>query len=181
MPTNRKHLRTTKFLAVNGLIAAAYVVLTFTVPLLSFSAVQFRLSELLAVLPVFYPPSIAGLGVGCLVSNLVGFFTGLNPIGLIDSVVGTAATLLAAGCTYVIGRYLPRKGVLALAPLPPVIFNGLMVGAELTFLFTDGFSGSIFFVNAGWVALGEIVVCYLLGVPLMLLLYRKNFYQRIFS
>ena len=65
-------------LTLTALIAALYTALCFTVPFLSFGPVQFRLSEALCVLPLFYPPAVGGLTLGCFVSNLVGFLTGLN-------------------------------------------------------------------------------------------------------
>ena len=176
--TKRKGLSTVTCCA---LIAALYTVLCFTVPFFSFGPVQFRLSEALDVLPLFYPPAVGGLTLGCFVSNLVGFLTGINPVGLIDSAVGTAATLIAAAATLFIGKKLrgmwPR---LVFGLVPPVVFNALIVGAELTVLFYGGEAGW-FLPNMLWVGLGQLVVCYGLGLPLGLALGRNENYKRIFD
>lgn len=166
-----------RLLTISGLIAALYVALTFTVPWLSFGMMQLRLSEVLTVLPLFYPPSVVGLSVGCVVSNLIGFLTGANPIGLIDAPVGGMATLLAALCTCYIGQKIQhRHGRLLLGLLPPVLFNAIIVGAELTVLFLD-----LFWVNFFWVFAGQFLVCYLLGYPLGLALSKNDLYRRIFK
>ena len=139
-----------RLLCANALIAALYVALTFTLPWLSFGMMQLRLSEALTVLPLFYPPSVVGLGVGCAVSNLVGFLTGANPIGLIDAAVGSAATLLAALATLWIGRHIRRHHArLLLGLMPPVLFNAAIVGAELTVLFLDAFWLYFFLLGIG--------------------------------
>lgn len=57
---------------------------------------------------------------------------------------------------------MPRRW---LAPVPPVLCNGLLIGGMLTWYeigFSTGF-GPLFAVNALWVGLGEAAVCFLLG------------------
>lgn len=171
-------------LVVISLIGALYTVCTLAFAPISFGAVQFRVSEALTLLPLLSPTSIWGLVFGCFLSNLIGFFTGLNPIGLIDAVVGTAATLFAALCTYVIGRLpIKRWAQLLLAPLPPVLFNGVIVGLELSFVFggEPGQSFAALFAFHGLsVAAGEAVVCYTLGILLLSALLHRQFYRRLF-
>ena len=168
-----------RLLCQSALIAALYAALTLAVPVLSFSMMQLRISEALTVLPVLYPPATLGLTVGCALANLVGFFTGANPIGLIDAGVGALATLLAGLCGAWAGRLLPVKthphGRLLLGLIFPVVFNGVIVGAELTTLFLESF-----WVNCFWVAAGELAVCYVLGYPLGLALQSKGLYRRLF-
>lgn len=167
-------------LTFTALIAALYTALCFTVPFFSFGAVQFRLSEALTVLPLFFPPSVWGLAAGCFLSNLLGFFTGLNPIGLIDCAAGTAATLIAALLTYLVGRRIKKKWPrLLLGLLPPVLVNAIIVGAELMLLFYTP-SVSSFLFNFLWVGLGQLVVCYALGLPLGLALSKDGLSDRLF-
>ena len=88
-------MRTTKnvrFLTQAAMIAALYAVLTYAAAAvnLAYGAVQFRFSETLTVLPVFTPAAIPGLAVGCFLANLG------SPLGLVDWIFGTGATLLAA-------------------------------------------------------------------------------------
>ena len=178
---NRKGLSTNKLVQI-AVIGALYTVLTFASGQLAFGTVQFRLSEVLTLLPLFSPVSIWGLVFGCFFSNVIGFMTGINPIGLIDALVGTGATLLAALITYAIGRLPDSKRVLKyiFAPLPPVIFNGIIVGLELTFVFSGEFIWEAFWANLLSVAIGEAVVCYLLGLIMVGVLYRNDFYKKIF-
>lgn len=165
-----------------AMIAAIYATLTLVLAPISYGVVQFRISELLTVLPLFTPLAVPGLTLGCLLANLLGALLGMNPTGYIDAVVGTLATLLAALCTYWIGQKLQRNGLrFALAPLPPILFNMVFVGLELTFLFNQGAEFvPAFTANALSVAVGEAVVCYVLGVPFMMVLSKNQFYRKIF-
>ena len=115
---------TIKDLTLAALIAAVYAVLTVALPVPAFSGVQFRVAEAMTVLPFLFPEAIPGLTVGCFLANLLG-----SPIPL-DWIVGTAATLLAALWTSKLHHR-------ALAPLPPVICNMVLVGAEIAWFSTQ--------------------------------------------
>lgn len=75
-------------------IAALYVVLTFLFEPISFSLIQFRVSEMLTVLPFITPLAIPGLFIGTLIANM------MSPVGIYDIIFGSLATLLAAWLTY---------------------------------------------------------------------------------
>ena len=157
---NRK--QTTRDLVLGALIAAAYVVLTYVSAALglAYGAVQFRLSEVLCILPVFTPTAIYGLTVGCIISNMG------SSLGMADMVFGAAATLLASSCTYM----LRNVKVKAIPFFMPVLFNALIVGTEIAI-----FAGDIgFLAAAAGVALGEAVVVYGVGYPLYVLLKKTN-------
>ena len=149
----------TRDLARAAVIAAAYAALAWISNFfgLAFPAIQFRLSEALCVLPCRdRKAAIPGLAVGCLITNL------LSPYGLLDLVVGTLATLLAAGWS---GRCRSAWT----AAVPPVVCNMVLVGAMLAWEST-GFSAAfagLFAYNALTVGIGEAAVCFLLGVPLL--------------
>ena len=168
MKKNKVH-----FLTVSAIIAALYCVVTLIAAPSSFGPVQFRLSEVFTILPAFSLAAVPGLTIGCLLSNLIGFMIGANPLGLIDALFGTSATLIAALITYWIGKSRKNWFKLSLAPLPPVVLNGVIIGTELAML-NGAFSLDIFWPLAGSVALGELVVCYALGVPLMIILLKKD-------
>ena len=134
----------TRDLARAAVIAAAYAALAWISNFfgLAFPAIQFRLSEALCVLPCRdRKAAIPGLAVGCLITNL------LSPYGLLDLVVGTLATLLAA-------VWSGRCRSAWTAAVPPVVCNMVLVGAMLA-------------CNALTVSIGEAAVCFLLGVPLL--------------
>ena len=143
-------------LAEGGLIAAMYAALTMALTFSSFGVVQFRVAEMLTILPIFTPAAIPGLAVGCLVANL------LSPYGPVDIVIGSLATLIAAILTQ-------KTNHAWLAPLPPVVCNMVLVGGMLAW-YEVGFSAqfpALFAVNALWVGIGEAVVCYVLGILLL--------------
>ena len=149
----------TRDLARAAVIAAAYAALAWISNFfgLAFPAIQFRLSEALCVLPCRdRKAAIPGLAVGCLITNL------LSPYGLLDLVVGTLATLLAA-------VWSGRCRSAWTAAVPPVVCNAVIVGAMLAWEST-GFSAAfagLFAYNALTVGIGEAAVCFLLGVPLL--------------
>lgn len=64
-----------------------YAALTMALTFSSFGVVQFRVAEMLTILPIFTPAAIPGLAVGCLVANLYGLMTGANLIGVWDLVL----------------------------------------------------------------------------------------------
>lgn len=156
-------MKNTKFLLHAAIIAAVYSVLTIALMPFSYGVMQIRISEALTILPFFTPAAIPGLFVGCIVSNI------MSPYGVIDMVLGSSATLLAA-----VGSYLLRFRPI-LVPLPPVIANGIIIGGMLYYAYAVPISliGCIL-----WVALGELIACYGIGYPL--LRYLKK-YKNIFE
>ena len=48
----------------------------------------------------------------------------------------------------------------------PVLTNAVIVGLEITFFMPEGFIVQAFLINAMQIALGQLVVCYGLGLPL---------------
>ena len=169
-----------RFLALSAVIAALYAVLTYAAAAvnLAYGPFQFRFSEALTVLPAFTPAAIPGLAVGCLLSNLA------SPLGIVDWVFGTLATLLAACCTYML-RNVKWKEFPILAPLPPVIFNALIVGFEVSCLSDAGVFGfgnaslAGFAAGAFSVGVGELVVCFALGIPLMVAIRRTKLHELV--
>ena len=159
--------KTVKNLTVAAMIAALYTALTLIVAPISYGPLQFRISEALTVLPAVCPPAVLGLTLGCFISNVIGFIMGANPIGLVDAVLGSVATLLAAILTAYIGKKCRGLSLYLLAPLPPVILNGLIIGAELAFLVMGGFTPLNMLLSFCYVAFGELVVCYVGGVTLL--------------
>ncbi len=146
----------TRFLTYSALISAGYVALTYLqnalVPDSTSFAIQFRASEAMCVLALFTPAAIPGLSLGCFLYNFS--FAGALPL---DMVVGTLATFLAVGGMY-LSRNLKIKNYPLLAMLLPAIFNGLLVGWELSVYIGGGF-----WLNAFYVAVGELAVLLTLG------------------
>lgn len=153
----------TKYYVQAAIIAAVYAALTMLLAPFSYGFMQIRVSEALTILPYFTPAAIPGLFIGCLISNL------LSPYGLLDVICGSAATLLAALMSYKL-RATPW-----LVPLPPIIANGVIIGLMLHY----GYGVPVnLFVIMGWIALGELIACYLIGYPLLRYLQK---HKRIFQ
>lgn len=114
------------FITQAALIAALYVVLTLVSAAfgLDSKAIQFRLSEVLTVLPALTPAAIPGLFIGCLLSN---FICGAM---LPDMIFGSLATLIGAVGTYFIG-----KRVKWLSALPPIAANTVIVPLVLKYAY----------------------------------------------
>ncbi len=166
-------------LAEGGLIAAMYAALTLAVPAAAFGAVQFRVSEMLTILPAFTPAAIPGLAVGCLVSNLVGLMMGANPAGAWDILLGPLATLIAALLTYRL-RGAKIKGLPVLATLPPVLVNAVVIGLELTIAFY-GFSWPMAGLNMLYVGLVQLAACTVCGLVLYAALDRSGAAKLVFG
>ena len=92
---------TAKSIAIGGLVAALYVVLTLPAAQFAYGPIQFRLAEVLTILPAYGFGSIPGVTIGCFLANL------LNPgnLGPIDIIFGTLATLIAGFLSKLIGIF----------------------------------------------------------------------------
>lgn len=149
------------FVVRAAIIAAAYTALTMLFAPVSFGHIifQIRISEALTVLPALYASSIPGLFIGCIVSNLLGGF------GIVDIIFGSLATLIAAVLSFLL-----RKNPF-LVPLPPVIVNALVVGSYLKFIYLKEIP---LIASIGWVAIGEMIACYALGLPLLMVMKKRK-------
>lgn len=141
-----------------ALLAAVYALLTVLPPLnaLSYGPVQVRVAEALTVLPFLFPWAIWGLYLGCILANLG------SPFLLWDITLGALGTLVAAWLT----RRMPRP---ALAPLPPIVANALVVS-----LYVARLTATPYLPVAGYIAAGEAIACYGLGYPLLAYLMRNR-------
>ena len=143
----------TKELALSGMIAALYVVLTWLANAMGLAsgAVQVRFSEALTILPVFFTAAVPGLTVGCILANL------LTGLALWDVVFGSLATLIGAAGT----RMLRNKPLIAW--IPPVLSNMLLVPIVLMKVY--GAPESWFYLVLT-VGAGEVISCGVLGLLL---------------
>ena len=156
---------TARDLALGGIIAALYVVLTILSAVfgLASGVIQVRLSEALTVLPALTASAVPGLTLGCLLANMI---TGCAPW---DVVFGTLATLLGAVGT----RMLKDKPFLCW--IPPVVSNMVIVPIVLMKVYgvgSDGvlpwlsglLPGGLFIPLAVQIFIGEMISCCVLGI-----------------
>ena len=159
--------------AYAGVVAALYAALTLAVAPVSYGPIQFRIAEVLSIMPFFYPVTAFGLFIGCVIANL------LSPYGAIDIIAGSFATLAAALCTMRLGKASRESfTVKALACFPPVFFNALIIGAVIAWSETGGGEAFrlSFAINGLQVGGGQLVVMYILGLPLMVYLPKTRFF-----
>lgn len=149
-------MKKTNFITKQAMIAAIYAVVSLALAPISFGTVQARVSEALTMLPVFGTTNIIGISVGCLITNIVGVFSGTNILGWMDVIFGTLATLSAGFLTYTF-RNIKFKGLPILSALPPIILNALVVGMELCVMISGGFNLVVFVAQAVSVAIGETI------------------------
>ena len=152
-----------KKLTYAAVAAAIYCAVTLLLMPICYGPIQCRVSEALTLLPAISPVFIPSVFIGCLISNL---FMG----NIFDVILGSAASLIAACLTY-----FTRKNIWIAASFP-VIVNALFIGYYFAFIVGVGQS---FIVCALWIALGEAVACYCLGIPLYYTLKKFNFLKKM--
>lgn len=156
-----------KRLVLTAIIATVYAVVTLELAPISYGAVQFRISEIMVLLAFFDPFYIGGLTLGCFIANIVG------PNGIMDAIFGTLATFISVYAISLTRKFIKNNKVsLVIASLWPTIFNGVIIGCMLNFLYQLPLVLSI-----GEVAIGEFIVVTIIGVPVIKLI--KNKYDRL--
>lgn len=165
------------FITESAVIAALYVALTWVSNLvgLSYGNIQFRISEILTILPVFTPTAIPGLTVGCIISNFS------SPYGLPDIILGSLATFVASTLSHKL-RHKRIHGLPLLSALMPVFANALAVSLIIYPFFSQTEVGvftafALSFVQVGF---GEIITGTVFGLLLFKALEKNNF-QKIIS
>ena len=107
----------TEMVAITGITAAVYMVLTLLISPFAFGSVQFRLSEAMVMLAWVNPSFIPGLVLGCALSNM------FSPLGIIDVVFGTLHTF----CSLMMMK---RTKNMYIASVWPTVFS-FIIGIEL--------------------------------------------------
>ncbi len=153
-----------QFITRTALIAAVYAAFTYAFAWMSYDQIQFRISEILVLFAFIEPKYGLGLILGCILANLA------SPLGVIDIVVGSFATLLAIMFIVSVRKLLGyNKKALIIASLGPVISNALLVGIELTYMFNTPFIW-----NAIYVAIGELAVVTFMGTVILNSIMKNN-------
>ncbi|MEG2056154.1 MAG: QueT transporter family protein [Clostridia bacterium] len=155
-----------KVLVEGAAIAALYIVLTLLSFALNLSSglIQLRLSEALCVLPFFSPVAVFGLFIGCFFANI------LTGAVFLDIVFGSIATLVAA----ILALWFKNlKFSRWLIPLPSVVVNALIVGSLLVYAY--GVTVPLY-AAVLYVAAGQILACYGIGMPLFYALEKSKIF-----
>jgi len=163
-----------------SVMAALYAAVSIALAPISFGAVQMRVAEALAILPVFTPYGVISVTLGCLITNAYGVAAGANILGAADILLGTAATYIAAVATRRLGRF-RIKGLPVLATIPPVLINAIVIGAELTFAETNTIFSPLLSINMLQIAAGQLLSCSVLGLILFWALTKTGLSTRLFE
>ncbi len=159
---------TLRYITVSAMTAALYVVLSLISNALGLASlqVQVRFSEALTILPAISPYSIAGVFIGCLITNI------LCGCAIFDIVFGSLTTLMAAILTYFLTRRLSnaKKWV---APLPPIILNSIIIPFILYF----GYGLKPLWLSFITVFIGEFISAGIFGFVLYSTLVKYKFYS----
>lgn len=154
----------TKKITRIGVVAALYATITLVLGSISYGPIQFRISEVMTLLPLFGKEYILSLTIGCFLANVIG------PYGVPDIILGTLATFISVYLVYLTGKYMKgKKGYLIIASLWPTIVNAIIIGGViLHVLFKLPLILSILEVG-----FGQFVVITIIGVPLFRFLNNK--------
>lgn len=152
----------TQEIALSGIIAGLYVILSLlTLPVAS-GAIQFRVSEGLTLLPLFFIEAVPGLFLGCLLSNLISGCMAL------DIILGSVVTLLASILTYFVGKIIKSKaGQIAVGGIFPVLLNALIL--PLIWLLCYGAIEYVYYLQVIFLLVSQSVSVYLIGTPIYIL------------
>lgn len=150
-----------KKIAIFGMVAAIYAVLTIILMPYSYYGVQFRIAEALTLLCFYKKDYIIPLTLGCAIANM------FSPFMVWDLPFGTLATLIAV---YLITKC---KNIW-IASLMPVIVNGIIVGLELKVAYDLPL-----FLSMAQVAGGELLCVTVVGVPLFKILSKNKKFMDI--
>lgn len=163
-----------------GVIAAVYASATLIALLflqgLAWGPVQCRVSEAVCAVAVLSSAAVPGLSIGCVIANLINVaISGTGVLGFLDVVFGSLATLLGAlWCR----KFRTRPAValfgfvlanaLIVPAYLPIMLQGLGYYAiPFTSIALDGMYLPMYLFGVVAVGLGEALVMYVLGLPLL--------------
>jgi len=156
---------TTNDLVRQTMLAAIYATLVYIFSFASFGLVQFRIAEVLMIFIFFDKKSIVGLTIGCFVSSLI------YGADIFDIIFGSLATFIAGYAMW----FLREKPLIAL--LAPALFNGIIVGLILTYVYLAG----PLYISMPSVFIGEFAIMYVIGLPLYLILKKNKGFLEFFK
>lgn len=134
-----------KVIAENAIIAAIYVAMTLINPI-GWLMLQFRVSEVLAILPFYNKKYRAGIILGVAIANA------FSPMGIIDVIVGASVCLISY---YIVGSLIKN---IWLNSIQYAIIAGILVAAELYYVFNAPYILSFLSVTASTIVTGIIGV-----------------------
>lgn len=148
-----------------GIIAALYIAISTLILPISSGPIQFRVSEGLCLLPLFFIEAIPGLFIGCLISNV------LAGCLLPDIILGSLITLVSAFLTWIIGKAINNKVLkIMVGGVFPVILNAFFL--PLIWL---AFTGEkiVYIINVCYLLISQTISVYAVGTPICMVIDKK--------
>ena len=152
---NQKKFFSTRNIAKMAIVMALYASLTLVLTLISFGAIQVRVSELLVLLCFYNPIYCFSITMGCLIANC------FSPLGYVDIIFGTLATLIACLGLHFIKNIFIGAGIAVLSNAFSVVYE------------------SNFWIMCGQVGLGEIIAIFGIGIPIFLSIKNTEVFKKI--
>lgn len=152
---------TTRQWSEMAIITAMYVALTFVLPMVAFGIINFRVSEILMVLPFLNHKYSYSVILGCFIVNL------FSPMGIPDMIFGTLATAIVCLLLVKINNFW-------LIPIIATVVNGVIIGIELNLVLKQPL-----FIAMGSVALGEFIIMMIGTIVFYFAIKNKRFKQLI--
>lgn len=147
----------TKILVRQAVVAAIYAILTIVLSGIAYGPLQFRVTEVTTLLPFYNREYIWGITVGCIIANMA------SPFGIIDIIVGSFASFLAA-------VIMSKMKNIWLASLMPAITN-ILIGVQIFLISAEPIN---FFVVTGQIMLSQFIIVTIIGVPLFKILTKNK-------
>lgn len=139
------------------IVSALYIVICLILVPISFGPIQLRLGEILCLLSIENPIYIISISVGCLISNLL-----LSPLGAIDVIVGTFASLLGCGLGYIL-RNKKINNFPLLSTIAISLVNAFIISLEMNYILGNQ---TIFFYSLIEIFISEIIILVIIGYPI---------------
>lgn len=160
----------TKIIAVNGLIAALYIAVTFAIAPIAFGSIQYRVSEIFNHLIVFNKKYMYGIVIGVFFANL--FF---SPAKLYDITFGVAHSVISLLIVIWISRYVQSTTKRMIINTIVFTINMFIIAFQLHLALKWPF-----FLTWVTTAVGELVVM-TIGIPLMHYINKKISFNQLIS
>ncbi len=149
------------FITKNTVIICLYFTISIFISPISYGSIQFRISEILVLLPFINKKYSIGIILGCLITN---FF---SPFGIIDMIFGTFATFLTV-------IMVSKSKTLFVASLWPTIFS-IIVSIQITII-----QNIPILISSIQIMISEFIIVTIIGYPIFkIIIKNKKLYNMI--
>ncbi|MBD8004790.1 QueT transporter family protein [Bacillus norwichensis] len=157
-------------LAVNGILAALYIAVSFFVQPFGFTNIQFRISEMFNHLVVFNKKYMFGIVIGVFLSNLL-----FSPLGVYDLIFGVGQSVIALLITITSTKFIQSIWLRMVFNTTVFTFTMFIIAYELNLVLRLPFLFTWFTV-----AVGELVVM-AVGAPVVYYLNKRIRFDQLMS